>query len=486
MRKILAIDIRTDSLSALLVKNTIKGSEIDAGFHVEQSGLLKFYDDSEPPLALALKQVIEQIDMADVETLVSVPAELISFRNLQVPFKDRKKIRQVLPFEIEPTLPFPIDELTYDFHARRRSEHTDIFAAVIQTVRLQQIVSAFQSIGIEPRIVTPGGLAAALCLTRSTDGTQDFVYIDIGNKSCSIFVVVSGYACLIRSFPARLSDPSQKGARLSENIQQIIAAFESVFNFDLEPGRIYYSGGGIDEVQFKAEMDRILGGVPVVKIDLLTQLDLNIRVSPDAAMNNGYADHPLALAAAELMGISAINFHGEHSVFKRYWEEYKNEVIRTGMTALFVFIIAMFNVLLDAHFLAKDVQAVNYRIASVFKSTFPDVTRIVDPVQQMRVRIAEARDKEMFAGELASESLNIDILNEISQLIPPGTDVEFTRYVRGDDNILITGDTDTFNAVDEIKGNLEKAQSIKNITITSANLEKSINRVQFKLKADLK
>ena len=60
--------------------------------------------------------------------------------------------------------------------------------------------------------------------------------------------------------------------------------------------------------------------------------------------------------------------------------------------------------------------------------------------------------------------------------------MEFTQFVRGDENILISGDTDTFNAVDEIKGKLEKSKLLKNITINSANLDAASNRVQFKLR----
>jgi len=50
---------------------------------------------------------------------------------------------------------------------------------------------------------------------------------------------------------------------------------------------------------------------------------------------------------------------------------------------------------------------------------------------------------------------------------------------------VISGNTDTFNAVDNIKNRLEKSDLFKKIIISSANIDKSDNRVRFKLKVNL-
>jgi hypothetical protein len=50
---------------------------------------------------------------------------------------------------------------------------------------------------------------------------------------------------------------------------------------------------------------------------------------------------------------------------------------------------------------------------------------------------------------------------------------------------VISGDTDTFNSVDGIKNGLEKSNLFKKVVISSANINKSDNRVRFKLKINL-
>ena len=119
------------------------------------------------------------------------------------------------------------------------------------------------------------------------------------------------------------------------------------------------------------------------------------------------------------------------------------------------------------------------------KTALPDVKRIVDPLQQMRIKLAKTKQQLTFPLETGRRARIIDLLKTISTRIPNQTDVEMTRVVIGQDNILISGNTDTFNTVDDIKTRLEKAEAFQKVVISSANLEKSGNRVNFKLKVQL-
>ena len=76
----------------------------------------------------------------------------------------------------------------------------------------------------------------------------------------------------------------------------------------------------------------------------------------------------------------------------------------------------------------------------------------------------------------------IDILNQISQSIPQRINTRLARLVITQESVLISGNTDTFNAVDEMKNRLEKINLFQNVTISSANMDKTGKRVRFKLK----
>jgi len=103
----------------------------------------------------------------------------------------------------------------------------------------------------------------------------------------------------------------------------------------------------------------------------------------------------------------------------------------------------------------------------------------------MRIKLAATKQQSTFPLETGRRNRIIDLLKAISTRIPDQTDVEMTRVVIGQDNILISGNTDTFNTVDDVKTRLEKDAAFQTVVISSANLEKSGKRVNFKLKVQL-
>jgi len=63
--------------------------------------------------------------------------------------------------------------------------------------------------------------------------------------------------------------------------------------------------------------------------------------------------------------------------------------------------------------------------------------------------------------------------------------VDFTRLVIQPENVVISGTTDTFNSVDDIKSRLEQIQYFKKVTISSSNIDRSGEEVRFILKVAL-
>ena len=123
-RKVLGIDIRKESISAVLLKTGLRESRIDAHAYIPIS------DSSEDQnnIKTALEALSNEIDLAGSDSVLTVSADHFSYRNLQIPFKDSKKIQMVLPFELEPTIPYPVEDLVIDFietESGRQNDQTD-------------------------------------------------------------------------------------------------------------------------------------------------------------------------------------------------------------------------------------------------------------------------------------------------------------------------------------------------------------------------
>jgi hypothetical protein len=226
-------------------------------------------------------------------------------------------------------------------------------------------------------------------------------------------------------------------------------------------------------------------GFPVKRTDFVRDTNIIKKHADSQLWNPQQMDNSFSLALMEIEGTNGLNFRKGPFAAKKFWEEHKKNLIKTGILAGVVLALAFFNVVLDSYFMGKKLADLNNQITSVFTSTFPDVKKIVDPLQQMQIKIQEARKNALLPGITDKNIRAIDILNDISKLISKDIDVKFTRLVIGVENTVISGDTDTFNSVDGIKNGLEKANLFKKIVISSANINKSDNRVRFKLKINL-
>jgi Tfp pilus assembly protein PilN len=112
------------------------------------------------------------------------------------------------------------------------------------------------------------------------------------------------------------------------------------------------------------------------------------------------------------------------------------------------------------------------------------VTRIVDPVAQLRGKIADAKKSSASAGNGAAALTVLDILREISALAPAG--LTLTTFNLDGEAISLKGEAPNFDVVDTIKKAFANSKIFKTVTIGSTNMMKQGGAVEFDMKMTLK
>ncbi|MCD4763542.1 MAG: pilus assembly protein PilM, partial [Desulfobacterales bacterium] len=471
-KKIFGLDIRYDSVSAVLVKNNIKENFIEAHEYVPISD----QNDIAGCIDSLLKSLAKQTDISGSICIASFPANQISYRNIKLPFKEQKKIKQILPYELESTLPFLVDDLIIDYNSIKlqgRSDSvdsTDVIAAAVEKSALKLYLNTLASFNIKPKIVTVGGYPTALCLSSDTTVPENRLFVDMGNRNCSVFILVAGQIYLIRSFP-KSATGSSIAESLCNEIKRTLYDSEEIFGFNLKPDEIFITKYNSDIVNYKQDMEHILG-ISAKQTDLLSHTGF-IRKNPALSWKPEQMDNALALALSEIEGFKVFNFLKGPFAAKNYWVENKKSLIKTGILAGLVLVLIFINIVLKTHSMEKKLAGLNNQITDIFKTTFPDVKNIVDPIQQMRVKLKEAQKSSMFSGETGKHTYAIDILKDISEFTLRDIDVNLTNLVVDMESVSIAGDTNRFNSVDDIKRGLEQSNLFNKVTISSANMNKS-------------
>jgi general secretion pathway protein L len=474
-RKILGIDIRNHSLSAVLLNSSLREYRVEDYIHLP----IADPDDPEKGLPAVLEILAQKLDLAGSDCVVSIPAGHFTFRNLQVPFSNSKKIRMVLPFELEPTLPYAVEDLVVDFHTLNGSpggDQTELIVAAIEKNQLTPYIEALASIGIDPEKLTLSGLPIALCLAHQ-------LFVEIDKASGTLFMLAGDGLQLIRSFPLPTGGPS-KAKMLSAQIQQTLAAIQESSELNLQPLEVVASGIGLDESDMAADISKALD-IPVKAASVADRLGIPVESDTGAPWVPAQMDNALALALMEVEGFETLNFHKGQFAAQKFLVKHKSPLIKTGILAAVVLVLMFFNILMETYTVNKQVRRIEGQMTQIFKATFPGVKTVRYPYQEMQAKIRESQKNAAFQAEAGPHIRRIDILNSISEKIPSNIKVDLTRLVIQPENVTISGTTDNFNSVDDIKSRLEQIQFFEKVTISSANVDRSGKEVRFMLKAEL-
>jgi type II secretory pathway component PulL len=121
---------------------------------------------------------------------------------------------------------------------------------------------------------------------------------------------------------------------------------------------------------------------------------------------------------------------------------------------------------------------------ALFQSNFPEVTRVVDPVQQFRSKIAEAKRLATASRNAASGGSVLGVMKDLSERVPETSGFIMTSLVFDGNKIDIRGEASGFDAAETIKKELETTGRYESISVSSSNVKQG-NRVEFELKTTL-
>ena len=483
-RKILGLDVGNSTIRAVIVERQLKGFSVLKDFVINLDELepddLELKDNARkdspddtaettavaPPFKKGISELLESINPDEIsEVSICIPSPAVSFRNITLPFRSPKKIRQVLEFELAPNLPLADTTYVSDFTFQNRANGGDgasLLTASIPDAALAAYFIPLKAMGLKPSLITiQGYIAADHLLPRLSREKEDMLWIDLSEDHTTVCLSSGQRIVQLRSFGQALCH----GAL----IRAIRQATE---------GENQRSGG-----KFSPEKCIITSHGEASKV-LSQSLEEALHCPVEYAE---ISEHPNALAAAVAQATSrpVLNFcrgkYAEDSIFKRHAANISVLLIFVVM-AFFSFI---FKLTQDIHDLEKRVTLLDSASVELFKRNFPQKDRIVDPLMQMKIELEQLKEssglEEMGASSpLMHQQDCIEILAELSNRILPAIDVEITRFILNPGRILLSGSTANFNDIDRIKGLLEESEMFKQVEIQSAAADKTGNRVRFK------
>ena len=154
---------------------------------------------------LSLGQFISQKSLDGEMLVISVPGHAAFARFAKLPPVDPKKVPDIVKFEAVQQIPFPIDQVEWDYQTFSSEDSPEVEVGIfaITRDRVQQRLGLYAELGIAPESLTLSPVAVYNAMAYDHDlktrkGTV--VYLDIGTYATDVIVAEAG-RCWIRTFP---------------------------------------------------------------------------------------------------------------------------------------------------------------------------------------------------------------------------------------------------------------------------------------------
>lgn len=493
MDNLLAIDLQSDWATAVLLEAEQKVRV------VRGCGVCRTAD---RPLEEVIADLIRQTGYTDGDCRVAIGADLCSYRNLSLPFADRRKVLKILPFELEELSILGMEGQHYDvLFTPSGNEKTDILAAMVETRTMAEHLAALAANGLDPELLGIGGVEVALHLIST--GVEQAMLLDVGLRHTTMIVIDHSQIILIRSlgcdtaaiagFALSESDvviSVSRPEKMAEIAQQLApVVMQTLYSVDrssfLEGGVACYVNGavGLYPEQFKILADTL--PFEVVPYNASEQPLLKIEPQGALAWNPALMNRALAMATLKRKDTEGINFR-TGTFRKRYAFKDVRQKLLMGAVPLALVLVALIGFSIwEITDMKSRRDGLQSEVNRVFKETLPEVTRVINPVQQLQVKIDETRKLYSTGGEGTERLSTLTLLAELSRLIPANTKIRITRLVADQDSVRINAETADFNTVDNVKKELEKSAYFKSVIISSANLAPRGGGVRFELNLEL-
>lgn len=425
-QRVLSIDIREDLITAVLV-SLGKG-----GATVQDSAIVVPEEDD---IDTGVTEVLTHLEGKGALCRVSFGPEYFYYRNLSLPFTDKRKIEKILPSELEETIALDMTELEVDsLVIDRNGPESSIIAALAEKEFLAARLAHLKELGLDPEIIGISGVQCALQFAERIPET-DCILLDCGCTRVTLFAMLGGKMQLLRSFSYDNESLAKfhidrntafASAQRPQALAKVVALLagevrRTLYTLDDIDGDIpFYLIGPIRDIpEVKEQLALALEN----RVEACEFIDEGSRLQVACGLwRSDIMSSALALALKRGRRQPGFNFRKGDFARKASVERIKFFAPRLGIPLLLCLVCFIGYSWHEYSQKEHEYMLLRQQARDVFSETLPGVKRIVDPVQQLKAKVQDLK-KGMLDEVGSGEVRSLDVLAEISRLVPTSINV---------------------------------------------------------------
>lgn len=504
LKSVLGLDLGSHSLKAVELQQTLRGVEV-----VQVRSLPR--DPGEDPTQ-QVRQLL-QLHRPGIEHVVAaLPGDAISSRRLSFPFRDKRKLTQAVPFAVEGDLPFDLEQVVIDWEivGGDRGE-AEVAATIAPRTEVSRILDLLQQAGCPPRTLEAEGLVLGnLAAIFDLPGVR--LLADLGHRKTTFCLLVDGKAVASRTVriggmhlslalaedlrvePAvaeqrKCETGILRGGRAPTHAQAVLERLARevlLLQGSLEQVTARGGSGGIDEVVLCGGTAQLAG------IDEFLAEQTGIPTSrlgyPREGAGAGFVagGSPILFAPAIALALrgtaqarTRTNFRQDDFALRIDIGRLRREFRTTGWLAVACAALGTLSFGLDAWLTASDARRLERQGVALYGEAFPGQPAPADAVTALRNEVRSANERAAFLGVYSGNLSALDLLAEVSRLVPADLDVVFEELSIDRQTVRMRVYAKSFEAADRLGAELGKFPPFADARIGSIETDAKTGAKRF-------
>lgn len=280
MALILGLDIDGNSINGALLRTQIRKAEVVRYLH---AALPPPTPDTEepPPLGVALGELLGGLERPPDQVNVHLDGRRVSLRRVDIPAGAAKRAGEILPFELEPLLPYDVDDGVIDHQPiGTDGDASHLMVAAVPKEELSSHLDELRAAGLEPREVAVG--AASLDgLTRLLPELREegpALIVHVGTTCTDLCVIQKGRCVAARTLSEGMEAiRAGERARLEAALRRTVASVR--IQDGIDPKVAYFSGEAVAAPGALEWLGTLLG-IEVLQLPLVSLEGVPAETTP--------------------------------------------------------------------------------------------------------------------------------------------------------------------------------------------------------------
>jgi general secretion pathway protein L len=483
LKTVLGLDLGSHSLKAVELQQALRGVE------VVQLRTLPRSPGGED-LAEQIRHLVHLHRPGTDHVVAAIPGDAVSSRRLAFPFRDKRKITQAVPFAVEGELPFELEQVVIDWEIVGGDRgQADVVATIAPRAEVSRVLALLEQAGCPPRTLEAEGLALGnLAAVFDLPGVR--LLADLGHRKTTFCLLVNGQAVASRTVrlgglqlteafakdlgvdPAEAEQvkcddgilrggraPAQAGAVLERLAREIL-----LLQGSLEEVTARHGAGRIDSVDLCGGTAQLAGldhfltertGIPTARLGY-----------PREGAGAGFVagGSPIVFAPAIALALrgtalarTRMNFRQDEFAMRLDLGRLRREFRLTGWLAAACAGLGTLSFGLDAWLTSRQARQLERASLALYGEAFPGQPAPENPIAALRNEVVSANERAAFLGVYRGNLSALDLLTEISRLVPADLDVVFEELSIDPQTVRMRVYAKSFEAADRLGAELGKS-----------------------------